>query len=76
MQQLALHLLGVQACISAWRQFDYLFSSGGTVGGQLHRSDTAAMADALLLPYWFWGGVVSAAIVSILWWSLRAVFQR
>lgn len=75
-QQVALQLLGVQACISAWRQFDYLFSSGATVGGQLHRSDTAAMADALLLPYWFWGGVISAAIVSILWWSLRAVFQR
>jgi len=64
-------LVGVQACISAWRSFDYLFSDGGTVGGTAQRSDTAAIADVLLLPYWFWGAVISVAIVSSMWWSLR-----
>jgi hypothetical protein len=70
-QRLGIQILGVQACISAWRQFGYLFSSGGNVGGQLHRSDTGAIADALLLPYWVWGLVISAAIVGLLWWSLK-----
>jgi hypothetical protein len=70
-QRLGIQILGVQACISAWRQFGYLFSSGGSVGGQLHRSDTGAIADALLLPYWMWGLVISAAIVGQLWWSLK-----
>jgi len=70
-QRLGIQILGVQACISAWRQFGYLFSSGGSVGGQLHRSDTGAIADALLLPYWVWGLVISAAIVGLLWWSLK-----
>jgi len=70
-QRLGIQILGVQACISAWRQFGYLFSSGGSVGGQLHRSDTGAIADALLLPYWMWGLVISAAIVGLLWWSLK-----
>lgn len=75
-QSFVIQLLGVQACISVWRQFDYLFSPGGAVGGQLHRSDTGAIADALLLPYWFWGATISAAILALLWWSFRLAFRR
>lgn len=71
-----IQLLGVQAAISAWRQFDYLFSPGGNVGGQLQRSDTGAIADVLLLPYWFWGAIISAAILALLWWSFRLAFRR
>jgi hypothetical protein len=75
-QRFAIQLLGVQACISVWRQFDYLFSPGGTVGGQLQRSDTGAIADVLLLPYWFWGGAISVAILALLWLSFRFAFRR
>ena len=71
-----IQLLGVQACISVWRQFDYLFSPGGNVGGRLQRSDTGAIADVLLLPYWFWGAIISAAILALLWWSFRLAFRR
>jgi len=72
----AIQLIGVQACISAWQQFDYLFSPGGAVGGELQRSDTGAIADVLLLPYWFWGATISAAILALLWWSFRLAFRR
>lgn len=75
-QHFGIQLLGVQACISVWQQFGYLFSSGGSVGGELHRSDTSAIADALLLPYWFWGAAISAAIVVMLWWSFAVAFRR
>ena len=75
-QRFAIQLIGVQACISVWRQFDYLFSAGGSVGGQLQRSDTGAIADVLLLPYWFWGATISAAILALLWWSFRVAFRR
>jgi hypothetical protein len=75
-QRLGIQLLGVQACISVWKQFDYLFSSGGSVGGRLHRSDTGAIADLLLLPYWFWGAAISAAIALLLWWSFKVAFRR
>jgi hypothetical protein len=71
----AIQLLGVQAAISAWQQHDYLFSPGGNVGGRLHRSDTGAIADVLLLPYWFWGAAISAAILAMLWWSFRRAFR-
>lgn len=72
----AIQLLGVQAAISAWRQFDYLFSPGGNVGGEPQRSDTGAIADVLLLPYWFWGALITAAILALLWWSFRLAFRR
>lgn len=75
-RRFGIQLLGVQACISVWQQFDYLFSSGGSVGGRLHRSDTGAIADALLLPYWFWGAAISGAIIFLLWWSLAVVLRR
>lgn len=75
-QRFVIQLLGMQACISVWKQFDYLFSSGGRVGGQLHRSDTGAIADALLLPYWFWGAIISAMILALLWWSFTVAFRR
>lgn len=75
-QRFAIQLLGVQACISVWQQFGYLFTSGGRIEGQLQRSDTAAIADVLLLPYWFWGGVISVAICGLMWWSFRVAFRR
>ena len=74
-QAFVIQLLGVQACISTYRSTDYLFSPGGSVGGRLERSDTAAIADALLLPYWFWGAAISAVILVLLaaslWFALR-----
>lgn len=75
-QRFAIQLIGIQACISAWNQFDYLFNERATVSGELLKSDTGAIADALLLPYWFWGGVISVTIVALLWLSLRIGIRR
>jgi hypothetical protein len=75
-RRFVIQLLGVQAAISAWQQFDYLFSPGGLVGGELRRSDTGAIADVLLLPYWFWGAIISGAILALMWWSFRLAFRR
>lgn len=68
-------LIGVQLCVSLYHHIGYMFSPGGVVGGRMHGSDTAAIAEALLLPYWFWGGVTaafSAAVLALgLWVALR-----
>jgi hypothetical protein len=37
---------------------------------------TGAIADVLLLPYWFWGALLSAAILALLWWSFRLAWRR
>ena len=75
-QRFAIQLLGVQAIISVWAQSAYLFTDSGTMGGQTMVSDTGAIADALLLPYWFWAIALSAANIALLWWSLRYAFPR
>jgi hypothetical protein len=75
-QGFAIQLLGVQACISTFHHAGYLFSAGGSIGGQAQRSDTAAIADALWLPYWFWGGAISLAIAGLLGVSLRFALRR
>lgn len=74
LRHFAIQFLGVQAGISVWRQFDYLFSDAGVGAGQ--PSDTAAIAQVLFLPYWIWGAIISAATVAILWWSFRTAFRR
>ena len=75
-QRFAIQLLGVQAIISVWAQSSYLFTDGGTLGGYAQVSDTGAISDALFLPYWFWGIVLSIANIALLWWSLRFAFRR
>ena len=75
-QRFAIQLLGVQAMISVWAQSGYLFTDGSTIDGMPQVSDTGAIADALLLPYWFWGIVLSIANIALLWWSLRFAFRR
>ena len=75
-QDFVIQLLGLQACISIWQDTSYLFSDGGLVAGQPQRSDTAAIADSLLLPYWFWGGAISLLILALLAASLRFALRR
>lgn len=68
-------LVGVQLCLAVFRDVSYMFTEGGMVGGTLQRSDSAAIADALFLPYWFWGAltaVFSFAVLALgLWVALR-----
>ncbi|MEL6187224.1 MAG: M50 family metallopeptidase, partial [Myxococcota bacterium] len=64
-------LLGVQLCVALFRDVHYMFSAGGTVGGQTHGSDSAAMAEALFLPYWFWGGLTAVFSALVLYFGLR-----
>lgn len=58
-----LHLMAVTLCLSWWRDLNYMFSAQALVNGVAHPSDTALMAQALWLPYWFWGAAV--ALVSL-----------
>lgn len=76
LQRFAIELLGVQAGISLWRDLGYLFSDGAIVGGQSSRSDTGAIADVLLFPYWFWGAVITATGALMLVAALRFASKR
>ncbi|MBW4644911.1 MAG: M50 family metallopeptidase [Goleter apudmare HA4340-LM2] len=72
LQGFGIQFLGVQACVSTYHQLDYLFSSSA---GSLGLSDTAQMQKYLLLPYWFWGGLMAIASLVILVQSLRVAYR-
>jgi hypothetical protein len=72
LQGFTIQFLGVQACVSTYHQVDYLFSYSA---GPLGLSDTAQMQNYLLLPYWFWGGLMAIASAVILVQSLRVAYR-
>jgi len=61
-----LHLIALTLCLSWLTDLDYMFSNQAVVNGVALPSDSAAMAAALWLPYWFWGGVVAAFSLAVL----------
>ncbi|TBR25346.1 M50 family peptidase [bacterium] len=65
-QAFCVKLIGVQACISAYRSRGYMFSDEVTIAGRAMHSDTGHIAQQLLLPYWFWGGTLFLASLALL----------
>jgi hypothetical protein len=61
-----LQLVAVQLCLAVFRDLDYMFSEGGIVGGERRLSDSGAIAEALFLPYWFWGALTAAFSFAVL----------
>lgn len=60
MVRFGLQFLGVLAALSMFRDWDYLFSHSAVIGGQPMLSDTGAMEEALLLPFWLWAILIIA----------------
>ncbi len=58
-------LVGVQFCFASWGSLDYMFTQRFERDGSMIDSDTQNIADVLLLPYWFWGGLIAAASAAI-----------
>lgn len=75
-RRFAVQFLGVQGCISIYRDFGYLFSRGGYMEGRLQMSDTEHIAQALFLPYWVWGTLITAAIMAMVFYALKIAHQR
>ena len=66
-----LQFLGVLAAMSMLRDWNYLFSHSAVIGGQPMLSDTGAMQEALLLPYWLWAIVIVLVAVLTIGLSLK-----
>ena len=58
--------LGVQLALSVFSRAEYLFTEVASTGSGSHPSDVANMAEALWLPYWFWGGLCALLSVTAL----------
>ena len=69
--QVVLAFMAVQLSLSVFSRGDYLFTQSTGVGP----SDVAQMAEALWLPYWFWGFVCGAISVAVLMTGMRSFLR-
>jgi hypothetical protein len=73
--QLILVFLALQLALSVFSRGDYLFTPiARTAQGEMP-SDVGQIAAALLLPYWFWGGLCGLFSVAVLGFGLRVYWR-
>ncbi|GMN13452.1 M50 family metallopeptidase [Altererythrobacter sp. MTPC7] len=66
LDRFALQLLGLQAALSMFAQWDYLLMEQADIGGGTMLSDTGQLEAALLLPHWVWAiGIIALAALMI-----------
>ncbi len=73
--QVLLLFLGTQLALSVFSRGDYLFTAVAVTGAGTLPSDVAQMAQALWLPYWFWGGVCGVLSLAVLALGLRVAWK-
>ncbi|TDU28491.1 peptidase M50B-like protein [Panacagrimonas perspica] len=71
--QLVTAFLAMQLTLSVFSRADYLFTASAQTAQGLGPSDTAQIAEALLLPYWIWGALIAAVSLVVLWVGLVSV---
>ncbi|MCG8458597.1 MAG: M50 family metallopeptidase, partial [Holophagales bacterium] len=71
--QLVVVFLALQLALSVFSRADYLFVAEARTAQGIMPSDVARMAEALWLPYWFWGGVCGAVSLAVLLVGLRGL---
>lgn len=69
--QMLLAFMAVQLSLSVFSRASYLFADTSGTGP----SDVAQMADALFLPFWFWGVVCAGISVCVLAWGLETFLR-
>lgn len=77
--QLVLVFLAVQLALSVYSRGDYLFTKEAMTAAGAMPSDVQHMAEALVLPYWFWGalcGLFSLAVVAFGGWYMVRAHQK
>ena len=74
--QLVTAFLAMQLTLSVFSRSDYLFTSHARTAAGMAASDTAQIADALFLPFWFWGALIAGLSLAILGLGLWSVARR
>lgn len=69
-QQFLVQLIGIMACISTYRQLDYLFMDKAIIDGVERLSDSSQIAQNLGMSYSFWGMVIAILSFVMLTYSL------
>jgi Peptidase M50B-like len=75
LSQLLLVFLAVQLALSVFSRGDYLFTPVAQTGAGIMPSDVGQIAEALFLPYWFWGFLCGALSVLVLAYGVRVYWR-
>ncbi|MGB0645564.1 MAG: M50 family metallopeptidase [Bradymonadia bacterium] len=74
--QFSLLFVSTQLALSVFSRADYLFTKEANLGGgRSMPSDVSQMADALILPYWFWGCVCGGLSLWVLYNGIRSSLE-
>ena len=74
--QIVVLFLGVQLALAVFSRSDYLFTAEAVTANGRAPSDVAVMAQALWLPFWFWGLACAVLSLLVLGWGLGRVWNR
>lgn len=74
--QVLLAFLAAQLSLSVFSRSDYLFTPVAITSEGAMPSDVAQMANALFLPYWFWGACCGLFSLIILGLGIREIFKK
>jgi hypothetical protein len=74
-QQIAAYFVGIQLALSVFSRGDYLFTPTAQTASGNMPSDVAHMAEALFLPYWFWGAACGLFSLVCLVIGIRSAIQ-
>lgn len=74
-QQIAAYFVGIQLALSVFSRGDYLFTPIAQTASGNMPSDVAHIADALFLPYWFWGALCGLFSLGCLVVGIRSAVQ-
>jgi len=73
--QVVLAFIACQLALSVFSRSDYLFTAVAQTSEGPMPSDVAQIADALFLPYWFWGALCGLISLVILGFGFRRIFR-
>ncbi len=73
--QLVVVFFGVQLALSVFSRGDYLFTPVAATAMGMMPSDVGQIAQALWLPYWFWGALCGGLSVAVLLFGLRIYWR-
>ncbi|NJL28484.1 MAG: hypothetical protein HC897_11640, partial [Thermoanaerobaculia bacterium] len=74
--QLVLVFLAVQLALAVFSRGDYLFTQTAQTAQGPMPSDVGQMAQALWLPFWFWGLLCGGISIAVLGYGLKAFWGR
>jgi hypothetical protein len=73
--KIVLSFLAMQLSLSVFSRSDYLFTNTAVTSAGAMPSDVAQIADALFLPYWFWGILCGLFSIAVMAFGIRQLFK-